>query len=121
MHEESPIDEGPEPKFIRVSSVSELTEGTMMRVELPSGEAVVIANVGNKYYAIGDVCTHEEFNLSDGTLGDHVIVCPGHGAEWNIEYGTAKFDDELPNEPVYEVKVAGEDVMVSTRPIKKPE
>ena len=40
-----------------------------MGVEV-SGKAVFIADVGGKYYALGNRCKHAGCMLSDGTLGE---------------------------------------------------
>ena len=102
---------------IKVAKKSDLSDGAMMRIDLEDGTAVVLVQVGDDYYAIGDVCTHEEFHLSDGTLEGHRVICPGHGAEWDLASGTAKFDEDLPPEPVYRVRVEGDDIYLSKKPI----
>ena len=41
------------------------------------------------YYAIGDVCTHDDGPLGDGDLEGFHIVCPRHGAEFDVRTGKA--------------------------------
>jgi nitrite reductase/ring-hydroxylating ferredoxin subunit len=55
-------------------SVSKIVEGKPERVEI-EGKGVLIARVGNNFYAIGDKCTHMGCSLSEGTLEDTTITC----------------------------------------------
>ncbi len=105
--------------FVRVAETSEVKDGEMKRIEIDDGTSIVLVRIGSEYHAIGDVCTHEEFHLSDGTLEGHRVVCPGHGAEWDLNSGTAKFDEELPPEPVYAVRVEGKTILLSRYPANK--
>ncbi|MEE9283276.1 MAG: Rieske 2Fe-2S domain-containing protein [Nitrososphaerales archaeon] len=56
------------------ATIDEIPEGEMKTVDL-SGEKAVIANVNGKYQAIGAICTHQEYDLSEGTLEDDNITC----------------------------------------------
>jgi nitrite reductase/ring-hydroxylating ferredoxin subunit len=44
------------------------------------GEDVCIVNVEGKYYAIGNVCTHDGGPLADGSLENYQVECPWHGS-----------------------------------------
>ncbi len=79
-----------------------------------SGTQVLVANVGGKYFAIGAICKHAEWDLSEGTLENRKVVCAGHGAIWDLTNGQAEFEEPLEPEPVYKVKVQGNDILVST-------
>lgn len=71
------------------------------------GDEVLIANVGGDYYAIGAICRHEQWDLSEGNLQGSRVVCAGHGAVWDLKSGKAVFEEQLEDEPVYDVKVEG--------------
>lgn len=98
--------------FVKVAETSEVPEGSMKSFDV-SGTQVLIANVGGKYHAIGAICKHAEWDLSEGTLEDHKVVCAGHGAIWNLNTGQAEFDEPLEPEPVYKVKVEGNSILVN--------
>ena len=40
-----------------------------------------------KFYALDNACPHKLASLSEGYLRDDRIVCPWHGAEFNIASG----------------------------------
>ena len=52
---------------VQVARVDELEPGSMMMVEV-DGKPVLLANVDGEFYAVSDICTHEEYNLSLGSL-----------------------------------------------------
>jgi 3-phenylpropionate/trans-cinnamate dioxygenase ferredoxin subunit len=47
----------------------------------------VIFNISGEFFAIGDVCTHDDGPLGDGEVVDHQIICPRHGARFDIRTG----------------------------------
>lgn len=104
----------PEEGFAKVAKVSEVKPGTLKTVSF-SGEDVTIANVDGKYYAIGAICNHAAFDLSEGSLQGEVIVCAGHGAIWNLLTGRAEFDEPLDPEPLYDVQVEGNEIYLRKR------
>ena len=89
--------------FRKAVEASKVPPDTMLTVEV-DGESVLIANVAGKYYGMGAICTHEEWDLSEGTLEDTVVTCAGHGTVWDLKTGKGVFDEPLADEPLYEVK-----------------
>lgn len=51
---------------------------------------IAIFNVHGELYAIGDICTHEEFPLSEGDMVDeYTVECALHGSHFDIRNGDA--------------------------------
>ena len=50
---------------------------------------IAIVNCDDAYYAIDDLCSHAEANLSDGEVYDCKVECPLHGAEFDLTTGEA--------------------------------
>ncbi len=96
----------------RVATTAELPDETMKRVDA-GGTPVCLAHAedGN-FYAINDVCTHEEFSLSDGELWGMDVECPQHGSRFNLQTGKVTGLPAVIPATVYPVKVEGEDVFV---------
>jgi 3-phenylpropionate/trans-cinnamate dioxygenase ferredoxin component len=100
-------------KFVKVARVDELTPGQKRVIEV-DGISMLLVNLDGEFYAIDDVCTHDGGPLGDGKLDAATgqIICPRHGAHFDVRTGAAL---TLPAfEPVnsYEVKIEGEDVWV---------
>ena len=71
---------------VQVAQVDDLEPGSMMMVEV-EGKPVLLANVDGEFYAVSDLCTHEEYNLSEGSLDCDEVECPGHSAFFNLKTG----------------------------------
>ena len=93
-------------EFVKAIEASRVQPGIMMTVDV-AGDKVLIANVDGKYYAMGALCTHEQWDLSEGVLEDTTVTCAGHGTVWDLRTGKGVFDEPLEEEPIYEVKVDG--------------
>ncbi|MEM3032132.1 MAG: Rieske 2Fe-2S domain-containing protein [Nitrososphaerota archaeon] len=98
-------------KKVKVTTLDELGEGSLKTFEV-EGNHILLANVHGMVYGIGAICTHEEWDLSEGKLEGETVVCAGHGAVWDLRTGKAQFRRPLPPEPVYRVVVEGGDVYV---------
>lgn len=90
-------------EFMKSIESSKLPPGAMLTVSV-GGEDVLLANVDGKIYGIGAICTHERWDLSEGTLEDTTITCAGHGTVWDLKTGKGIYDEPLVDEPLYEVK-----------------
>src|SRR5207249_9377096 len=71
----------------RVASVEELPGETMKRVDAGSTPVCLAHAEDGNFYALNDVCTHEEFSLSDGELWGMDVECPQHGSRFNLATG----------------------------------
>lgn len=95
--------------WVRVAAVSEVPPGDMKSFEVQGKEGLV-ANVDGTFHAIGAICTHAQWDLSEGTLEGARVTCAGHGSVWDLETGEAEFVRPLPSNPVYETEVRGDDL-----------
>ena len=102
-------------EYVRVARADEVAPGTMKRVNV-DGHAVVLLNVGGEFFAIDDTCSHEEASLSAGTLSGEVVVCPKHGARFNVKSGRVLSLPAVRSVAVYPVRVEGGEVLVAPDP-----
>jgi 3-phenylpropionate/trans-cinnamate dioxygenase ferredoxin subunit len=83
---------------------ADLPNGERLFVEIGE-QPIVVFNIAGKYFAIGDVCTHDDGPLGDGMLEEYNIVCPRHGAEFNVRTGKVQMMPAAVDIPAYPVKV----------------
>jgi nitrite reductase/ring-hydroxylating ferredoxin subunit len=102
------------PDFVKVASTSEIPQGMMKKVTLGT-QAVLLANVGGKYYAIGDVCTHVGGPLHQGRLQGNEVECPLHGSHFDLTTGQVKRGTAGRPEPVYEVQIEGSEIRLKPK------
>lgn len=98
-------------EFVKVAAVSEIPAGKMKGV-VAKGKKILIANMGGKLYAVGDVCTHVGGPLHEGQLDGSTVTCPWHGSQFDVKTGKLVKGPAAKPEAMYEVKVEGNDVSV---------
>lgn len=104
----------PVTDFVSVATVDELQPGERMVVEL-GRHWVAIFNVEGTYYAIEDVCTHDDGPLAEGELDGCIITCPRHGATFDIRTGKVLTAPAMVDVKSYEVQIKGNDIQVKAR------
>jgi glycine betaine catabolism B len=97
--------------FVRVADSKDIQPSHMKEVQV-EGKNICVVNVDGKYYAIGSICTHEGGPLADGTLEGYEVECPWHGSKFDVRTGEVKSPPASEPEPVYEVKVDGNDILI---------
>lgn len=94
-----------------VAKKSDIPPERTLRVVV-DGIEVLLCNVEGTLYAIEDVCTHDGAPLDQGQLEECRIVCPRHGAEFDVRTGEVlKLPAVMPL-PTYSVRIEGDDVFV---------
>ena len=80
------------------------------------GKPIAVVRIGDDIYAIGDTCSHADFSLSEGELfcDEKEIECWKHGSTFSLVTGEPQTLPATQPVPVYDVKVEGDDVIVST-------
>jgi 3-phenylpropionate/trans-cinnamate dioxygenase ferredoxin subunit len=98
-------------EFVKAASVSEIGPGACRLVVL-KGKEIALFNVDGEFFALDNLCTHEEGPLAEGEVEGYAVTCPWHGAKFDIRTG------EVLQDPAYEavarhnVRVTGTDIEV---------
>lgn len=90
--------------WVDVAPAAEFPEGSHRTVDA-DGASIAVFNVEGRYYAIEDVCTHDYEQLTGGDLEGDVIVCPRHGARFNICTGAVLSPPAYEDLPTFPVRV----------------
>jgi 3-phenylpropionate/trans-cinnamate dioxygenase ferredoxin component len=97
--------------FYVVASTGDIPPGERVFLEI-GDEAVVIFNIAGKLFAIGDVCTHDDGPLGDGELDGYEVICPRHGARFDVRNGKALTLPAVVDTPHYPVRINGDDIEI---------
>lgn len=103
-----------------------MTTLRVRRDEVASGQAkrlaaghaaVCLVRIGERFFAIGDRCTHADVSLSEGEVDtvECSIECWRHGSAFSLVDGKPISLPATEAVPVYAVAVEGDDVVVSVR------
>ncbi len=80
-----------ESRYHPVARVGEIVEGIGCAVEI-EGRAVAVFLVDGTYYALDDLCPHQEFPLHDGIVLDCTLTCLYHG--WKFRLSDGRWADD---------------------------
>ncbi|NIR29498.1 MAG: non-heme iron oxygenase ferredoxin subunit [Gammaproteobacteria bacterium] len=97
--------------WVNVATLDELEPGTCRVAELED-TTVAVFNIDGEFYAIEDVCTHDYGQLTGGTIEGNEIVCPRHGAHFDIKTGEALSAPAYEPVETFPVRVEGGVVQV---------
>ena len=98
-------------KFL--APLHELREGVPQLLSI--GKKVFLAvRRGRKVCACGNTCTHRGAPLSEGILVGNEIVCPWHGARFDIGSGRMSSPPALDDIPSYTVQIEGDRVSLGS-------
>jgi nitrite reductase/ring-hydroxylating ferredoxin subunit len=98
-------------EFVKAASTGEITPGQAKLVVL-KGKEIALFNVDGEFYALDNLCTHEEGPLAEGDVEGHKVTCPWHGAKFDIRTGEVLCDPAYDAVARYNVRVAGQDIEV---------
>jgi metal-sulfur cluster biosynthetic enzyme/nitrite reductase/ring-hydroxylating ferredoxin subunit len=102
-----------------VAHAADLAYKGRMVVEVEE-RLIVLVRVGDEFFALDDVCTHDDGPLSDGTVDDHTIACPRHGAKFDVRNGAALTMPATRPTQAHDVEVRDGQVYVRIRSTPKP-
>jgi 3-phenylpropionate/trans-cinnamate dioxygenase ferredoxin subunit len=111
--------------FTELLKVDDLKNG-QMKAYMAGGREVLMAKVGDKFFAADNRCPHFGGNLSQGKLDDTIVTCPRHGSQYDLKdgrvvrwtdwsgakLGIAKIFKSPRPLRVYEVKVEADRVLI---------
>jgi glycine betaine catabolism B len=98
--------------FVKVANISDIPVSQMKEVQV-NGENVCVANIDGKYFAINNICSHEGGPLADGKLEGYEVECPWHQSKFDMRTGEVRAPPAVEPQAIYQVKVEGQDVLVS--------
>jgi len=90
--------------FVEIAPASELPNGERLFIEI-EGRMIVIFNIAGQYFAIADVCSHDDGPVGEGDLEGYNITCPRHGAQFDVRTGKVTQMPAVVDIPAYPVQV----------------
>ncbi len=109
-----------EGDFKPVLSLADLSEGKMRACEI-GGRKLVLCRTREGVHALDDICTHAYAHLSDGRLRGVRLICPLHGASYDVRDGRVMGAPAVLPLVVHRARVTGEQVEVALDPDAPPQ
>jgi 3-phenylpropionate/trans-cinnamate dioxygenase ferredoxin subunit len=98
---------------IEVALAEELPPGSMRLVPV-GARTIGVFNCAGTYYAIEDRCSHDDGPLCEGDWEPElcVVVCPRHGARFDLQTGIPMTLPAFESVPTYPVSVRADGLVV---------
>jgi len=103
-------------QFQKAMALADLAEGSMRDCVLDGREIVVCRTKDGGLYALDNVCTHAHARMCEGRLRGTRLICPLHGASFDVRDGRALAAPASKPLVSHEVRVNGADIEVRMAP-----
>ena len=70
----------------KVCKVSDVPKATMKGFAV-KGRQILVANIDGSFYSVDAICPHMNVYLPSGRLDKNEVVCPKHGARYDVMTG----------------------------------
>lgn len=97
--------------FVKVANVGDVSDPGKQLIEVDE-RILVLFHVDGQFYCLDDVCTHDGGPLGEGCLQGTTVICPRHGAQFDIRTGKALTMPATEDTVAHQVKVEGQVVLV---------
>ncbi len=101
--------------YVAIGLADEVGNGQRKIVEI-DGLAIAVFNIAGTFYAIADVCSHDDGPVAEGDLQDYEIECPRHGAHFDVRSGKVLSFPAIVDIPAYPVKIEDGELLVGLPP-----
>lgn len=105
--------------FVPVMTLAEIPLGSM-QARVLEGREIVICHTREGVFALDNVCTHAHARMCEGRLRATRLVCPLHGASFDIRDGRVLGPPATVALPTHQVRVVDGTIEVAVNPIPAP-
>ena len=99
-------------ELIRIASTTDMAADGRLSIIIDDEIPALLLRIGDDYYCVEDVCTHDGQPLTDGPLNGCEITCPRHGARFDVRTGAPQCMPATEAIRVFPVVVRGDDIYV---------
>jgi 3-phenylpropionate/trans-cinnamate dioxygenase ferredoxin subunit len=110
MYNYTTLDSG-QLEYIGVGNAADLPPGERLFVQVDE-LTIVVFNIAGELFAIRDVCSHDDGPLGDGELDGEQVICPRHGARFDVRTGKVLALPAVVDIPAYPVRVVEGEIEV---------
>jgi 3-phenylpropionate/trans-cinnamate dioxygenase ferredoxin component len=101
--------------FTPVLTVTELSPGQMRCVDVHGVPVLLVNSKDGSLHAVHNICTHAFARMDEGRLRGHRLICPLHGASFDVRTGAVLGAPATVPLASYPVRIAGDQIEVQVR------
>lgn len=73
-------------KWVDTAAAADVADGEVKTFTVEA-HRIAVARALGQLYAVQDLCSHDDGPLGDGDLEEYAVVCPRHGAKFDVRTG----------------------------------
>ena len=105
--------------FVPVMTLAEIPQGSM-QTRVLEGREIVICHTREGVFALDNICTHAHARMCEGRLRATRLVCPLHGASFDIRDGRVLGPPAIVALPTFPVRVVDGTIEVAVSSSPEP-
>ncbi|MGI9245760.1 MAG: Rieske (2Fe-2S) protein [Steroidobacteraceae bacterium] len=74
--------------FVPALPLADLAPGTMRCVEVSGEPVLLVRTKEGAVHAVHNICSHAYAKMDEGRLRSHRLICPLHGASFDVRNGS---------------------------------
>lgn len=98
-------------EFKHVADTDDVPEGCLRSFSI-GYDRVVICHTPEGFFALADECSHDGAPISAGHIDGNQIVCPRHGAAFNVQSGAVHAPPAVVGIDTYQIKIESNKIYV---------
>ena len=106
--------------FIKLAKVGDFEDAWIKSYQIIGKFIAIVREQDGSFYATEIACKHNNADLTTGRFTGDEVVCARHGWKYNIRTGECLNQNSSPLRR-HELKVEGEDLLVSITPVEPME
>jgi 3-phenylpropionate/trans-cinnamate dioxygenase ferredoxin subunit len=107
---------GYEANGIDLGDLSDVADGQLRAFPHVGRYGIVVCRVAGQLHALEDNCSHADTPLSEGQLRGAMLVCPLHGAQFDVRDGSHQGPPAWEGVPCFAVDEGPDGVSVDIAP-----
>jgi 3-phenylpropionate/trans-cinnamate dioxygenase ferredoxin subunit len=102
-----------ELEFVPLAKITDVPENRVSCFEI-NGHHVVLSQVKGEFFAVHNKCSHADQSFNSGRVRGHKLLCPLHGAIFDIRDGSVLGAPAFNPIRSYPLKIENENILICT-------
>ena len=98
--------------YLDLADIADIPDGCSKSFQV-SGHDILICHTKNDFFAVENQCSHARSKLEGGRLRAYRLICPLHGAAFDIRDGSVKGEPATSPIRIYPLRVIDGRIQVS--------
>ncbi|MED4205345.1 Rieske (2Fe-2S) protein [Neobacillus mesonae] len=95
----------------KLGNIKDLIEGELFTYFVDNS-SIAVTKIGESVFAIENLCSHAKCSLDEGLIEEETVVCPCHGAVFDLHTGDPLNPPATKPIKTFQVSISGEELYI---------